>query len=35
MESKEAWDETKLACEGIESKEAPTISLEEIEKNLL
>jgi len=35
IESKEDWDETKLACEGIESKEAPTISLEEIEKNLL
>ena len=35
MESKEAWDETKLSCEGIESQDAPTISLKEIEKNLL
>lgn len=35
IESKESWNEAGKACEGINHPEAPLISIEEIEKELL
>jgi len=34
LTSQEAWEEAAQSCEGINHPEAPTISLQEIEKNL-